>query len=107
MSRDGDHVLGVGEPDAGRDPGAAGARAEMDIDHVGLRVLFVEDVDALTWSSAVIGLSTLTVIGTVLPFSTSGGMSSLTLPGLHHGLADDGADRGGHRRRRRLAPVAR
>src|SRR5262249_7638630 len=34
----------------------------------------------LTWSSAVIGLVTLTVIGTVLPFSTSGGISSLTLP---------------------------
>src|SRR5450756_1862745 len=34
----------------------------------------------LTWSSAVIGLATLTVIGTVLPFSTSGGTSSLTLP---------------------------
>src|SRR6476646_1539592 len=34
----------------------------------------------LTWLSAVIGLSTLTVIGTVLPFSTSGGISSLTLP---------------------------
>src|ERR1700692_4559771 len=34
----------------------------------------------LTWSSAVIGLDTLTVIGTVLPFSTSGGMSSLILP---------------------------
>src|SRR5580700_8149558 len=34
----------------------------------------------LTWSSAVIGLATLTVIGTVLPFSTNGGMSSLTLP---------------------------
>src|SRR5215468_1031575 len=33
-----------------------------------------------TWSSAVIGLATLTVIGTVLPFSTSGGISSLTLP---------------------------
>src|SRR5580692_5918659 len=34
----------------------------------------------LTKSSGVIGLVTLTVIGTVLPFSTSGGMSSLTLP---------------------------
>src|SRR5260221_1569521 len=34
----------------------------------------------LTYSSAVIGLVTLTVIGTVLPFSTSGGTSSLTLP---------------------------
>src|SRR6516225_8828620 len=34
----------------------------------------------LTWSSAVIGLATETVIGTVLPFSTSGGMSSLILP---------------------------
>src|ERR1700722_6841501 len=34
----------------------------------------------LTKSSDVIGLVTLTVIGTVLPFSTSGGMSSLTLP---------------------------
>src|ERR1700690_2476005 len=33
-----------------------------------------------TKSSDVIGLVTLTVIGTVLPFSTSGGMSSLTLP---------------------------
>src|SRR5665647_2291079 len=34
----------------------------------------------LTKSSGVIGLVTLTVIGTVLPFSTSGGMSSLTFP---------------------------
>src|SRR5216683_144824 len=34
----------------------------------------------LTYSSAVIGLVTVTVIGTVLPFSTSGGTSSLTLP---------------------------
>src|ERR1035437_1000300 len=34
----------------------------------------------LTKSSGVIGLETLTVIGTVLPFSTSGGTSSLTLP---------------------------
>src|ERR1700733_9644414 len=34
----------------------------------------------LTKSSDVIGLVTLTVIGTVLPFSTSGGISSLTLP---------------------------
>src|SRR5947209_9882556 len=34
----------------------------------------------LTWSSGVIGLVTLTVIGTVLPFSTKGGTSSLTLP---------------------------
>src|ERR1700733_5244977 len=34
----------------------------------------------LTKSSDVIGLVTLTVLGTVLPFSTSGGMSSLTLP---------------------------
>ena len=33
-----------------------------------------------TYASAVIGPSTLTVIGTVLPFSTSGGISSLTLP---------------------------
>src|SRR3977135_283784 len=33
-----------------------------------------------TGSSEVIGRATLTVIGTVLPFSTSGGMSSLTLP---------------------------
>src|ERR1700730_16642080 len=36
----------------------------------------------LTWSSGVIGLARLTVIGTVLPFSTSGGISSLTLPVL-------------------------
>src|ERR1700738_4101251 len=34
----------------------------------------------LTKSSGVIGLVTLTVIGTVLPFSTSGGMSSFTFP---------------------------
>src|SRR5947209_8733050 len=34
----------------------------------------------LTWSLSVIGLATLTVSGTVLPFSTSGGTSSLTLP---------------------------
>src|ERR1700751_5621550 len=34
----------------------------------------------MTGSSAVIGLATETIIGTVLPFSTNGGMSSLTLP---------------------------
>src|SRR5580692_9014643 len=34
----------------------------------------------LTWSSGVIGLATLTVNGTVLPFSTNGGTSILTLP---------------------------
>jgi hypothetical protein len=34
----------------------------------------------LTWSAAVIGLSTDTVSGTVLPFSISGGTSSVTLP---------------------------
>src|SRR6201995_5611698 len=33
-----------------------------------------------TESLSVIGLVTLTIIGTLLPFSTSGGMSSLTLP---------------------------
>ena len=35
---------------------------------------------ALTKSASLIGLSTETVIGTVLPFSTSGGRSSVTLP---------------------------
>src|ERR1700674_1036367 len=35
---------------------------------------------ALTWVAGVIGLSTATAQGTVLPFSTSGGISSLTLP---------------------------
>src|ERR1700739_2921784 len=34
----------------------------------------------LTWSSGGIWLVTLTVIGTVLPFSTSGGTSILTRP---------------------------
>src|SRR5450759_3549297 len=33
-----------------------------------------------TYASDVIGLETLTVIGTVLPFSTSGGMSSFIFP---------------------------
>src|SRR5512144_1472444 len=37
---------------------------------------------ARTWSASVIGLSTLTASGTVLPFSESGGTSSFTLPGL-------------------------
>src|ERR1043165_6741676 len=37
---------------------------------------------AFTWSAALIGLSTLTVSGTVLPFSTSGGRSSFTRPGV-------------------------
>src|SRR5262249_34845102 len=37
---------------------------------------------AFTWSAGVMGLSTVTVQGTVLPFSTRGGMSSLTLPSL-------------------------
>src|SRR5476651_453620 len=36
---------------------------------------------AFTWSASVIGLSTDTVSGTVLPFSISGGMSSLMRPG--------------------------
>src|ERR1700730_8394475 len=35
-----------------------------------------------TWSASVIGLSTDTVSGTVLPFSTIDGNSSLTLPGV-------------------------
>src|SRR6185436_7942734 len=35
---------------------------------------------ALTWSASVIGLSTVTVIGTVLPLSMSGGISIFTLP---------------------------
>src|SRR5262245_40894297 len=35
---------------------------------------------ARTWSSAVIGLSTVTSIATELPFSTSGGSRSVTLP---------------------------
>ena len=48
---------------------------------------------ALTWSAAVIGLSTVTVSGTVLPFSTSGGMSSFTLPVVDRRFADDLADR--------------
>src|SRR5690242_15962841 len=34
----------------------------------------------LTCSAALIGLSTVTVIGTALPFSTSGGNSRVTLP---------------------------
>ena len=37
---------------------------------------------AFTWSASVIGLSTLTVSGTALPFSDRGGNSSLTLPVL-------------------------
>src|SRR5262245_43422509 len=36
---------------------------------------------AFTWSASVIGLSTVTVSGTVLPLSMSGGRSSFTLPG--------------------------
>src|SRR5271169_327870 len=40
----GDDILGIGEADAGREGGAAGARAEMHADDVGLRVLLVEDV---------------------------------------------------------------
>src|SRR5262245_55909003 len=35
---------------------------------------------AFTWLVAVIGLSTVMVHGTVLPFSTRGGMSIFTLP---------------------------
>ena len=53
----------------------------MESCDIGLRVLLVEDVDAPTWSASVIGLSTDTVSGTVLPFSTIGGNSSFTLPG--------------------------
>ena len=67
-----------------RDAGAAGARPEVDADHVGLRVLLVEDVDRLdVVGRASSGCRPSTAHGTVLPFSTSGGMSSLTLPRLH------------------------
>ena len=46
-----------------------------------------------TWSASVIGLSTLTVSGTALPFSTSGGRSSVTRPG-RIGAAREAPDRG-------------
>jgi hypothetical protein len=69
-----------------------------------LRILFVEDVDAADVILRRHRVATLTVIGTVLPFSTSGGMSSLTLPvrtaappvtlwiadGQHRGVASAG-----------------
>src|SRR5438874_1873520 len=42
----------------------------------------VKTCTALTCSASVIGLSTVTVSGTALPFSISGGSSSFTLPGV-------------------------
>jgi len=45
--RDGDDLLTVGQADAGRNLGAAGVRAEVEIADIRLRVLLVEDVDAL------------------------------------------------------------
>ena len=50
--------LGGGEPDAGGDLGATGARAQMEDGDIRLRVLLVEDAMRRTWSAAVIGLST-------------------------------------------------
>src|SRR6516165_10948574 len=44
---DRDNLLAVGKPDAGRDLRAAGPGAEIEIAYVRLRVLLVEDVDAL------------------------------------------------------------
>ena len=43
----GDDRLRIGKPDAGRDATPAGARAEVESGDVRLRVLLVEDVDAL------------------------------------------------------------
>ena len=42
---DRDNVLVVGEPNARRDRGAAGARPELEVDDVRLRIFLVEDVD--------------------------------------------------------------
>ena len=70
------------------DRGPAGARAELEHRDVGLRVLLVEDGDARGHGPAgVIGLSTVTVTGTELPFSTRGGMSRRTRPGQDRALA--------------------
>ena len=66
---------------------------------VRLRVLLVEDGDASDVIGGVIGLSTVTVRVTELPFSTSGGMSSLTRPSPDRGVAREVADRRLHRLR--------
>ena len=55
-----------------------GVKWNIATSRCGLRVL--KTAMALTWSAAVIGLSALTVRGTVLPFSTSGATSRRTRP---------------------------
>ena len=60
-----------------------GARPEVDADDVRLRVLLVEDVDCLDVVRSRHRALDRDRERTVLPFSTSGGMSSVTLPGLH------------------------
>ena len=55
---------------------------ELDADHVGLRVLLGEDVDRLDVILRRHRAVDRDAIATVLPFSTSGGRSSLILPGL-------------------------
>ena len=58
--------------------GLAGPKAKRTTSRCGLRSL--KTMISVTRSVALIGLSTVTRIGTALPFSTSGAMSSVTRP---------------------------
>src|SRR5262249_19782073 len=78
--RDGDHLLGVGESDAGRDARLAGARREMKIGDVGLRVLLVEQEDGLDvvggGGAAAVSPSTAPTAGLSLCWRWGGGNAS-------------------------------
>ena len=75
-----DHGLRGRQPDARRHPRRAGARTEREAHDMRQRIALGEHVDALHQFGPPRGASTLTVIDTVLPFSTITGRSSFTRP---------------------------
>ena len=75
-----DHRLRRRQPDARRYPRRSRTRTEYEAHDVRQRVALGEHVDAAHRSAQLRGASTLTVIATVLPFSTMTGRSSLTRP---------------------------
>ena len=79
-ARQRDDVLRGREANPRRHLGAAVARPEVKRTTSSCGLRSVKTAIARTWSAAVIGLSTLTVIGTALPFSTSGAISRRTRP---------------------------
>src|ERR1700686_30224 len=102
QTRDGDDLLAVGEANTGRDLRAAGARAEIEIADVRLRVLLVEDMDALD-----------EVLRRHRARDADGHRHRVAvldqrrnvefyLSGSHHGGTDDVAERGAEHRRRRF-----